>query len=594
MKDLKGQQRHRSLSAIVLPAGLLFVALGTALTSAEGPPPASLGARAAVLTQTPEIGQFGGALVASQVAEPRTFNPIVASEDSSTNLLAPVFEGLVEQNVLTGEIDWALAESWAASPDGRMQTLTLREGVQWSDGEPLTIDDVIFTLDAIFTDGVQTPLADLLTFDGKPVRYRKLDDRRIRFTTDKPAGLLLRVLTSVKIVPRHRLASVLGRGGVDFAKTWGIGTPPQDIVGTGPFTLQAYSPGGRAIYLRNPRYWRVDSKGNRLPYLTRYEVIIVPTYDDQRLKFAGGDADIYHARPREYTELALQQRPGNYTIHDGPEALSAQFLMFNQNPAGLAAPKLTWFQDVQFRRALNYAIDRQAIADRVYGGRASPAWGPVSPANTLYWHRDLPQSPRDLGRAQELLESAGYRKGADGVLRDGQGTAITFTLSTISGNAEHEAIAAILHQDFEKLGIQMSVVPEGFNTFVGKLLGTYQWEAMIAQLLGKIEPGVGAHDVWASSGPLHLWFPRQPRPATSWEAEMDQIFEQASREVSQAQRAALYRRWQEIVAANLPQIYFVYPKTQPAVRNTVGNVQLGLGEAVGVLSTLYRKGPPRP
>jgi peptide/nickel transport system substrate-binding protein len=404
----------------------------------------------------------------------------------------------------------------------------------------------------------------------------------------------LRLLTFVKIVPRHRLASVLARGGAEMNKAWGIATPPQEIIGTGPFVLQSYAPGGRAIFLRNARYWRVDAKGNRLPYLTRYEVMIVPTRDDKRLKFMAGESDLYDARPKEYADFTGQQKAGNYTIHDGPEALSALFLMFNQNPAGLAAPKLTWFQDVQFRRALNYAIDRNAIVERVYAGRATPAWGPVSPVNTLYWHRDLPQSPYDLGRAQEMLAAAGYRKGADGVLRDAQGTAVGFVLSTISGNAEHDAIATILRQDFAKLGIQVTVTPEGFNTFVGQLLGTYQWEAVIAQLLGKIEPGVGAQEVWVSSGPLHLWSPKQERPATTWEAEIDQIFDQIGHEVRQAPRAALYRRWQEIIAAQLPQMYFAYPKTQPAVRNTVGNIQLGLGDAVGSLSTLYRKGPFRP
>jgi peptide/nickel transport system substrate-binding protein len=579
---------------VALPAALVLT-VASALASAQQPQPAPPGsALPAVLTQAPEIGQYGGALVTSQIGEPRTFNPIVAAEDSSTNLLAPIFEGLVEQNILTGEIEPALAESWTVSPDGRMQTFTLREGVQWSDGQPFTVDDVAFTLGAIFTDGVQSPFIDLLTIDGKPVRYRALDDRRIRFTTDKPAGLLLRVLTSVKIVPRHRLASVLARGGAEMNKAWGITTPPQEIIGTGPFVLQSYAPGGRAIYLRNARYWRADAKGNRLPYLTRYEVMIVPTRDDKRQKFVAGESDLYDARPQEYADLTQQQTAGNYTIHDGPETLSALFLMFNQNPAGLMAPKLTWFQDVQFRRALNYAIDRNAIVERVYAGRATPAWGPVSPVNTLYWHRDLPSSRYDLGRAQEMLAAAGYRKGGDALLRDAQGTAVTFVLSTISGNAEHDAIATILRQDFARLGIQVTVTPAGFNTFVGQLLGTYQWEAVIAQLLGKIEPGVDAQDVWLSSGPLHLWSPKQERPATSWEAETDQLFDQIGHEVREAQRAALYRRWQEIVATQLPQMYFAYPKTQPAVRNTVGNVQLGLGEAVGSLSTLYRKGSYRP
>ncbi len=579
--------------AVATPMGLLMLALGTALALAQTPPTPPGKTNGGVITPAPEIGQFGGALVSSQISDPRTFNPIVAQEDSSTNLLVPIFDGLVDVSLLTGDVEPALAESWRVSPNGRIWTITLRDGVQWSDGAPLTADDVVFTLAAVFTDGVQTPLADLLTIDGRPVRYRKLDERRIQFTTDKPAGLFLRLLASLKVIPQHRLASALARGGAEFTRTWGVDTPPREIIGTGPFVLQSYLPGQRVTYLRNAHYWRVDAKGTALPYLTRYEVLIVPNQETKRLKFLAGDLDIYDARPREFAELAQGQKSGNYTLYDGREALSAPFLVLNQNPAGIAPPKLTWFQDVEFRRALNHALDRNAIAERVYAGRATPAWGPVSPANTLFWHPTLPQYPYDLSRAQELLASVGYRRGPDGVLRDAQGTAVEFVLSINSGNAEQEAIAAILRQDFAKLGLQVTVAPEGFNTFVGKLVGTYQWEAVIVQFLGKIEPGVGGRDVWLSSGPLHLWYPKQEQPATGWEAEIDRLFDQIGREVDQVQRAVLYRRWQEIMATQVPQMYFAYPKAQSAVRNTLGNVQLGLGGATGVLTTLYHKGSSR-
>ena len=118
-----------------------------------------------------EIGRYGGTLVVAQLGDPRTFNPIVAQETSSTDVLRPMFDGLLEQNYISGELEPALAETWTVSVDGRAWTFTLREGVQWSDGSPLTIDDVLFTLDAVFTDGVQTALRDPLMIDGKSIRY---------------------------------------------------------------------------------------------------------------------------------------------------------------------------------------------------------------------------------------------------------------------------------------------------------------------------------------------------------------------------------------------------------------------------------------
>jgi len=540
-----------------------------------------------------EIGRYGGTLVVAQLGDPRTFNPIVAQETSSTDVLRPMFDGLLEQNYISGELEPALAETWTVSVDGRAWTFTLREGVQWSDGSPLTIDDVLFTLDAVFTDGVQTALRDPLMIDGKSIRYRKLDDRRVQFTTERPAGLFLRLIATLPIVPKHKLAAALGKGGTEFNKAWDVHSDLSEIVGTGPFVLDSYVAGERVTYLRNGRHWKVDGKGNRLPYLTRYVRLVVPTQDTQRLKFLAKETDLYTARPREFADLKRSERTGNYSVQDGPEALGAEFLVLNQNPAAVTPPKLTWFQDVQFRRAINYAINRGAIVQQVYAGRATPAWGPLSPADKPYVYPNLPQSPYDLNRALQLLAEAGYQKDPDGLLRDARGEIVEFVLSTSLGNPEREAIGNILRQDFTSLGIRVAFSPEGLNTLIGKLVGTHRWEAMIIGLAGAIEPAVGSRNVWMSSGALHMWHPEQEKPATDWEAEVDRLFDEIGREVDPGKRTQLYYRWQEIIALQMPLMFFAYPKTQTAVRNTLGNVKPGLNGAIGELATLYSKSSSR-
>jgi len=574
----------------VLLANAAALVLGAALASAQPPPPTQPGIpEPKVITDAPDIGRYGGALAVSRLSDPQTFNPIVAQDASSRSVLAPVFDRLLEQNYLTGALEPGLAAAWTVSPDGRTWTFTLRDGVSWSDGTPLTADDVIFSLDAVFTEGVQTALADLLTVDGRPIRYRKIDARRIQVATETPAGLVPRLIAALDIIPKHALADALAVRGAAFNRTWGVNTSPKELVGTGPFVMQSYVPGERVTYLRNGRYWQVDRKGNRLPYLTRYVVAIVPNQEAERLKFLAAETDVYTVRPREYADLKRGEQAGNYTLYDGPESLSAEFLVLNQNPAGLAPPKLTWFQDVAFRRALNYAIDRATIADQIYAGRATPAWGPLSPANTLYLNPHLPQYPYDVSRAQQVLAEAGYRKGTDGVLRDAQGNPVDFTLSTNAGNADREAIGQILRQDFTRLGMRVTFAPEPFTTLAGKLVGTFTWDAVIIGLTSVIEPGAGERNVWLSSGSLHMWRPGQQTPATPWEAEIDRVFDQISREPDTGKRAQLYHRWQEIVAQQVPMMFLVYPKTQLAVRNTVGNIRPGLGGAIGGLSTLYYK-----
>ncbi|MGH2375353.1 MAG: ABC transporter substrate-binding protein, partial [bacterium] len=374
----------RSTAPGVLVAAALFASITTALGISQAAPAFPDIPNPKVAAEAPEIGRYGGRLIVAQISEPRTFNPVIITDAATGAVLGPIFEGLVEGNYVTGEVEPALAESWTLSADKRAWTFTLREGVRWSDGRPLTMDDVLFSLQVVFTKGVQSTTVDLLTFGGKPVRWRKLDDRRIEFTTSEPLGFFLRLLQDFVVIPKHKLQPPLARGSAAFNSAWAVNTAPREIIGTGPFVMQAYAFGSRVTYTRNPRHWRVDRAGNRLPYLDRYVLQIVPNLDADKLKFLSKETDLYSARPSEYAELKRGERAGNYTVYDGPETFSSQYLVFNQNPRGLKPPKLTWFQDLRFRRALNHAIDRTAIVRQVYAGRATPSWGPVSIANTLY------------------------------------------------------------------------------------------------------------------------------------------------------------------------------------------------------------------
>jgi peptide/nickel transport system substrate-binding protein len=524
--------------------------------------------------EAPDIGRAGGTLVITSISDPRTFNLIVAQETSSTVPLGYLFESLTETNRITTEVEPNLAESWTTSPDGRTWTFRLRRGVQWVDGHPVTADDVIFTLDAIFTPGVQSSYPDVLTIAGRRIQYRKVDDYTVEFRTHQPFGPFLRTVGGIAPLPKHRLEGVLRAGAAEFNRAWGINTPPRDLIGNGPFVMQSYTPGQRIVYLRNDKYWKVDKRGNRLPYLARLVIEIVPNVDAARLKFLARETDVYAARPREYAEFRAMQRQHNFTIFDGPPAFGTEFLMFNQNPAGVRPPKLTWFQHVKFRQAVSHAIDREAIVRQVYAGRATPQFGPVSPANTFFFNPNVRKYPYDLARAEALLREAGFARGPDGVLRDSQGNVVEFTIATNAGNADREAIGNLIRQDLARLGMRVVFAPEAFNTLVGKLTGTFAWEAMILGLTGTLDPHNG-QNVWKSSGSLHMWWPKQERPATDWEAEIDRLFDQAATTVDQQKRRQLYFRWQELVAEYVPVIYTAAPLTQPAFRNTLGNFSPG-------------------
>jgi len=580
------------ITTLPLVGTLVFVLL-VSMTGAQGQPPPLPNPK--VAAEAPEIGKYGGTYIISQISDPRTFNPIVVQDTASGAVTNAFSDGLVEQNYITGEIEPALAESWTVSPDGRTWVFTLRDKLVWSDGQPVTTDDVVFSLEAIFTQGVDTSFRDLLTFKGERVQWRKLDARRIQFQTPRsqpPIGLFLRFI-GFPVVPKHKLADALAKGGAEFTRSWGVNASAREIVGTGPFTFQSFTPGQRVIMLRNSRYWKVDKNGQRLPYLTRFVIQTVPNQDAARLQFLSRQIDAYGARPREFAELKRQEQAGNFTIYDGPETFTREFLVLNQNPAGVKPPKLTWFQDARFRRAIAQAIDQNTIIQQVYAGRATVPTSDISVGNKLLYNPNLRPYQYNIERAQQLLAEAGYRKGPDGLLRDSQGNVVEFTMATNAGNQDREAIGNLVRQDLTKLGMRVTFAPESFPSLVGKLTGTYNWEAIIIGFTGGIEHGT-ARNLWLSSGDLHMWNPKQAQPATQWEAQVDQIFEQIATEVDAAKRKQLYWRFQEIVFENLPMIYFPYVKTQPALRNTIGNVKLGLQGATGVLETRYYKGAFRP
>jgi peptide/nickel transport system substrate-binding protein len=516
-----------------------------------------------------EIGRYGGTFLDAQVSDPRTFNPILAQETTSTGPLGSLFDGLVEDNGETTQTEPALAESWTVSKDGRTWTFVLRQGLQWSDGAPLTADDVLFTFRVIYDKRIPNSLADVLTVAGKPIDVTKVDSRTVRFHTAEPFGPFLRSI-GIPILPRHKLLAAYEAG--RFTQTWGVNTPPRELVGSGPYIMTEYRPAQRIVYVRNPHYWKVDMAGHRLPYIDRIILTIVPDQNALRLLFQAGQTDSYAVRPREYAEFKRGEKAGHYTVYDGGPTFGTEFLTFNENPrSGLPAYKLKWFQTQKFRQAVSYAIDRRAIINEVYAGHAIPQYGPESPADKFFYNPHVMKYPYNPAKALELLAESGFRKGPDGVLRDSEGHPVQFVISTNADNPDRVAIANIIRQDLARLGMQVILAPEAFNTLVNKLVESYQWEAVVLGLTGGIDPHNG-QNVWKSSGSLHMWNPKQAHPATRWEAEVDRYFNLAATTVDQNRRRDYYFKYQEIIAEEVPVIYTAIPNAYVAVRNKFGNI----------------------
>jgi len=539
---------------------------------------------------------YGGSLVLAASSDPKTFNDIVSTDVNSSTVTSLLFEGLTTADPFTLKVIPNLAKSWDVSPDGLQWTFHLRQDVKWFDGTAFGADDVVFTFnDLIYNPDIPSSSKDVLTIQGKPLKVEKMDDHTVRFTLAVKFAPFLRAMGQT-IFPKHCLFQAVREK--KFSFTWGIDTPPQQIIGTGPFMLSEYHPGERLVFKRNPYYWKKSLEGQALPYLDKVIYLIIPDAQSQLLKFMDGELDATSVAGQDYPLLKPMENTKNFHIYEAGADYNSNFVTFNQNPGTnpqthkpfVDPVQLSWFTSLEFRRAVAHAIDKKRIIEILNNGFGLPQDGPMSPSSGFFYDPNVAVYDYNLEKAKEILKNAGFKYQQDGTLEDSQGHPVEFNFYTAeSGNTGRDQMAAIIRSDLERLGMKVNLVPVEFNTLVNKLMSSFDWDMVMIGLTGGVEPHFG-QNVWKSSGGLHLWDPHQDKPATAWEKRMNEIYDQGAQELDENKRKALYDEFQRIAADQLPVIYTVLNMDMYAVRNKFGNLKPTVnGGAFHNIEELYIK-----
>lgn len=561
-------------------------------------------------TEAAQVSQ----LVNSTIGDPKTFNYAFNQEFPHVFLFTA--EGLTTLNGITAKIEPALAESWEVSKDKKRITFTLRQGLQWSDGAPLTADDVIFTYrDIIFNPAIPTDWKDFLKVGASGVfpEIKKLSDRQVEFIFPEPFAPFLSTTTgastnSVGILPKHILAKSIAtkdtNGKPQFLSTWGTDTDPRKIVVNGAYKIASYAPSQRVIFERNPYYWRKDEQGNRQPYIERIVWQIIESTDTVILQFRSGGLDVVEISPENFSLLKREEKRGKFRIYNGGPRFQKVFISFNlnkgkRNNRPLIDPvKSRWFNTLEFRQAVAYAIDRQTMLNNVFRGLGAVQDSPIdiqspfhiSPAQGLRAYNYNPQ------KAKNLLLQAGFKYNAKKQLLDAQGNRVRFSLTTNSENKTRVAMGAQIKQDLSKIGIQVDYNPIAFNTLTDKLSNTLDWECYLLGYTGGIEPHDGAN-VWLPDGGLHSFNQKelpgeQPiigREIADWEAEIGELYIKGSQELDEAKRKEIYAQTQKLAQEYLPFIHLVSPLSLVAVRDRIQGVEYSaLGSQGGTLWDKYK------
>jgi peptide/nickel transport system substrate-binding protein len=582
--------QHRLLrySAIAL-AGLLSI---LALAACN---PSNLRSQAAQGTQ----------VIESQLGDPKTFN--YALNNSIPNVFGYLYEGLITENPLTSQIEPALAESWQISPDKKSLTFTLRDGLKWSDGQPLTIDDVVFSFAKIYLNpDIPTDIQDTLRIgtDRQLPTVKKLNNKQVQFTTPQPFAPFLRSM-GLGIMPAHILEKTVTQKDKDgkplFLSTWDIGTNPKEIVTNGPYTLAEFVSTQRVIFQRNPNYWRKDDKTQSQPYIDRVVWNLVDNRDTTLLKFRSGESDTFEPlRPEDFPLLKAEEKRGKFKVYVGGARPGTTFISFNlnqgkKNGKPVVDPiKSKWFNNTAFRQAIAHAIDREKMNRNSYRGLGILLNSTIA-ANSPYYlspEKGLKVYDYNLDKAKQILLSGGFKYDPQGKLLDADGNPIEFNIMTNSENTLRLSLIAQIKQDLSKIGMTVNLNPINFNSMLDKLDNTLDWECYLIIMGNGVEPHAGSN-IWQPDGASHTFNQRiengkkqlEGQKVADWEAEVGRLYTQGASELDENKRKEIYGKAQQILQEQLPWIPLVVERIMAVGRDEIQGVKFP--ESGGLLWNIH-------
>jgi peptide/nickel transport system substrate-binding protein len=536
--------------------GIAFVAAVAWATSAcrsSTPPPAA-------------------SLVASIRSEPATYNRYAANGASAATTVVTMLTQatLARVNRATDELEPWLAEGWKMSTDGVTYTITLRPDIQFSDGRPMTSADVLFSFRVAYDPKVKSALASALTVHDKPLEVSAPDPRTVVLRFPEPFAPGLRMLDSMPVLPKHVLEPAFATE--QLSTMWVPSRSATEVVGLGPFVLAEHVAGQRLVFTRNPRYFRRDAKGTRLPYLDRLTLVVVPDQNAEALRLEASEIDLMtngDIRPQDFAAFKRLADQGRLSLLQGTIGIDPDFLAFNLRPAKAGAGRRPWTRK-EFRQAISCGVNREAIVNAVYLGAAVPIYGPVSPGNRRWYAESAPPcATPNLARARELLAAVGLTdRNGDGKLEDASGP-VRFSVMTQTGHIR-ERVVSVLQEQLRQLGIAVDVVAlDAGGLFQRWQAGDY--DAIYFGLQASSTDPALNPEFWLSSGPYHFWNPGQPKPSTPWEQRIDDLMREQMTASDLATRQRAFAGVQRILEDELPSIYFVAPRVTLATSRRVLN-----------------------
>ncbi|PYE53335.1 ABC transporter substrate-binding protein [Deinococcus yavapaiensis] len=521
---------------------------------------------AAWSADAPKEAKRGGELRLSAFSDFRTFNPFTSSEANSIPQRMGTGASLFTQDPRTDDfIPLMAASDPVVSNNGKRFVVTLRRGMQFSDGQEITADDFVSTMNIHKDEKVGSNSYATFFLANKPITIKKLGTYQLQFDFPSVSSSALSRM-SFTPQPDHIFGKAYREGGAEaIKKLWTLNEPARNIVSAGMWVVDSYRAGERTVFRKNPNFgeWNKDSAGNALPYLDRMSVAIVKDSNAEIAAFVAGDLDIGNAATADQlSQIQRAVQGGNLkaTIiaNVSPNATSS-WITFNWNQADNPF-KQKLFRDVRFRRAMSHLADRDAMVRLAFGGLGTPAYFSTYPIFARNWApASVPRYEYNIEEAQKLLAQIGFsKKDSEGYLVDKSGRRLEFNLVTNAGNNQREQLMRIFADTAKRAGVKVNAQAIDFNVLVSQLTSTGANRPFDAILLGlsggtNIYPA-GGSNVTPCDSNLHSWN-RAGKCLVSQEQLMEKLYFQGDAELNLAKRKQIAAQQLKVESELQPVIY---------------------------------------
>lgn len=510
--------------------------------------------RAHTMTQQPDYAQgdwsvnaFGNNL--------KTITPLVSTDAYASDVQSYVQESLITRNPDTLKWEGLIAKGWQVSPDGLTITFQMRDDVTFSDGKPLTADDIVFTFNFIMTEAIQAPRQRAYLEKIKEVKAN--GQYEVVFVYKEPYFEALELAGGLAIMPKHFYEPYLQKP-QEFNESKGL------LLGSGPYGLpdpKSWTPDkGNVELVRNERYW-----GDVQPSFNRILWKIIQNDSARLTTYRNGDIDAYGARPNEYADLKgdpqIMGKSQNFAYM--PPVVGYSYIAWNQDRAG----KPTRFADKRVRQAMSYLTDVQRIIKDVFLDYAEPAVSPFS--NSSQQHdKALQPYAVNLEKAQALLKEAGYEdRNRDGVLEDAQGQPFAFKLTYFEANEDTKRMVLLLKDLYARAGVKMEPFPQEWPVML-EAMDKKDFDAITLGWTSGIETDIYQmfHSTQTQSGGDNFISYKNP--------QLDKLIDQARATVDESKRMPLWQQAERIMYEDQPYTFLMRRQTLAFIDKRIHNLQM--------------------